>query len=61
MTIYLDWLSLPKAQFKILMFLLDTKQSSFSVESIINYFNIHKSTNNIDGIFSSLRELQAAH
>lgn len=38
MTIYLDWLSLPKQEFKVLMFLIDTKKSSFSIESILTYF-----------------------
>lgn len=42
MTIYLDWLSLPKDQFKILMFLLDTRSSSFSIESIIKYLMRNK-------------------
>ena len=54
MTIYLDWLHLPKDQFKILMFLLDTKQSTFSIENILNYFMIHKNQTNKDSIITTL-------
>ncbi|MBR0419443.1 MAG: hypothetical protein IJI66_09760 [Erysipelotrichaceae bacterium] len=58
MTIYLDWLSLPKDQFKILMFLLDTKLSSFSVEMILNYFLKDKSNKNVKDLQASLVALQ---
>ena len=58
MTIYLDWLSLPKDQFKILMFLLDTKLSSFSVETILNYFMKAKSDKNIKDLNRSLLALK---
>ena len=58
MTIYLDWLSLPKDQFKILMYLLDTKQSSFSVDSILNYFMKGKSSKNLKSIKASLLALE---
>lgn len=54
MTIYLDWLSLPKDQFKILMFLLDTKQSTFSIENILNYFLRGKSSKNVRKIKTAL-------
>ncbi len=54
MTIYLDWLSLPKDQFKILMYLLDTKQSAFSIESILNYFLKGKSSKNVKKIKTAL-------
>ena len=54
MTIYLDWLSLPKDQFKILMFLLDTKQSTFSIENILNYFMRGKSSTNRKKIRTAL-------
>lgn len=57
MTIYLDWLSLPKDQFKILMYLLDTKQSSFSVDSILKYFMKDKSSKNVGKLKSSLGAL----
>lgn len=57
MTIYLDWLSLPKDQFKILMYLLDTKQSSFSVDSILKYFMKDKSSKNVGKLKSSLSAL----
>ena len=42
MIIYLDWLPLPKEQFKILMFLLDSRSSSFSIESIIKFLMRNK-------------------
>ena len=58
MTIYLDWLSLPKDQFKILMFLLDTKQSTFSIENILNYFMIHKNQTNKDSIITTLNVMK---
>jgi hypothetical protein len=58
MTIYLDWLSLPKDQFKILMYLLDTKQSSFSIENILNYYMKDKSSKNVKALKVSLLALQ---
>ena len=58
MKIYLEWLSLPKAEFKILMFLLDTKQLSFSIESLINYFMISKSSANTAKLKAVLRSLE---
>ena len=42
MIIYLDWLPLPKEQFKILMYLLDSRSSSFSIESIIKFLMRNK-------------------
>ena len=58
MKIYLEWLSLPKAEFKILMFLLDTNQLSFSIESLINYFMIGKSSANTAKLKAVLRPLE---
>lgn len=54
MTIYQEWLLIPKAPFKILMFLLQTRPSSFSIDILLNYFMIDKNQANKDTILSAL-------